>query len=190
MSKEIAEAMEVIKQAMIDDGPSELGSYAHSWHCNIAAMCSDAIHASGIASNDSNELIHEASNDAASRFMKLCFDVETGDGSLVKGIKINTNSIKDSLVISQKPTGKFFAGAKLYFYRIDTENSRSAYSDAGLSYALPNPVIADCNGQFPNIFVNPFDGSYRIRLLDFRDNTLLMKNYILLMKDYSVTNGE
>ena len=77
MSKEIAEAMAVIKQAMIDDGPGESGSYAHRWHCNIAMMCYDAIRAS-----EKNALGHnttrEIANDAASRFMKLCFDVETG----------------------------------------------------------------------------------------------------------------
>ena len=31
MSDKVAEAFETIKQAMIDDSPSEQGSYAHSW---------------------------------------------------------------------------------------------------------------------------------------------------------------
>lgn len=78
MSKEIEEAMNVIKQAMIDDNPSEPGSYAHSWHCNIAMMCADAVLDSGVVvgplyQSDAREI----GNDAASRFMKLCFDVET-----------------------------------------------------------------------------------------------------------------
>ena len=75
---EIKQAFDKIKQAMIDDNPLEPGSYAHSWHCNIAMMCSDAIHA---AENDpvssTSKHIHNISNDAASRFMKLCFGVET-----------------------------------------------------------------------------------------------------------------
>ena len=70
---EVAEAFEVIKKAMVDDNPSEAGSYAHSWHCNIAMMCHDAI----IAFDDQLDFAHEVGNDAATRFMKLCFDVDT-----------------------------------------------------------------------------------------------------------------
>jgi hypothetical protein len=76
MSDKIKEAMDVIRQAMIDDDPSSPGSYAHSWHCNIAVMCADAIHADHSESLTSSDA-HRISNDAASRFMKLCFDVET-----------------------------------------------------------------------------------------------------------------
>ena len=81
MSEKIAEAMEVLKQAMIDDGPGEPGSYAHSWHCNIAMMCYDAMMGYGdIGLDDFTNGAHKVSNDAASRFMKLCFDVETNNG--------------------------------------------------------------------------------------------------------------
>ena len=75
MSKEItvAEAMDVIKKAMIDDGPSEQGSLAHGWHSNIAMTCYDAI----LAHDDQVDFAHKVGNDAASRFMKLCFGVET-----------------------------------------------------------------------------------------------------------------
>ena len=73
----VSRAMKTIKQAMIDDDPSQRGSYAHSWHCNIAMACYDAIehdrvmHAGGVIDSSI------AGNDAASRFMKICFDVET-----------------------------------------------------------------------------------------------------------------
>jgi hypothetical protein len=78
MSKEIAEAMAVIKQAMIDDGPSELGSYAHGWHCNIAMACYGAMITEWEGAADMiHHDCHKVANDAASRFMKLCFDVET-----------------------------------------------------------------------------------------------------------------
>lgn len=83
MSDKIKEAMETIKQAMVDDNPGEPGSYAHSWHCNIAMMCYDAIKSADINHMDSydgemeHEDAHKIGNDAASRFMKLCFDVET-----------------------------------------------------------------------------------------------------------------
>jgi hypothetical protein len=101
-----------------------------------------------------------------------------------RGIKINTNGIKDMLVPSQKPTWKFFVGAKLYFYEggVVVPN-RVIYSDQALSHAIPNPVIADCNGNFPAIFIKPDDGPYKIGLADSRD-------VMLLMTDYYVTNGE
>jgi len=73
----VSEAFEIIKQAMIKDNPSERGSLAHSWHCNIAMMCSDAIGTDKAASRLTFEDAHRIGNDAASRFMKLCFDVET-----------------------------------------------------------------------------------------------------------------
>jgi len=69
----VKQAMEVIKKAMVDDNPSEKGSYAHSWHCNIAMMCHDAI----LDFDDQVGFALEVGNNAASRFMKLCFDVET-----------------------------------------------------------------------------------------------------------------
>ena len=118
------------------------------------------------------------------QLFKLVFDVEPSNrGKTLKGIKINTNAIKDMAFLGQKPSGKFFASAKLYFYRVNTNFHRSTYSDEDLTHALPNPVIADCNGDFPSIFVNPDDGSCKIAFLDNRDN-------FLSIKDYLVTNGE
>ena len=72
MSDKIKEAFNTIKQAMADDP-----SYAYSWHCNIAMMCSDAIHSADITDENCMGEIHKTSNDAASRFMQLCFGVET-----------------------------------------------------------------------------------------------------------------
>lgn len=59
---------------MKEDNPSEGGSYAHSWHCSIACMCMDAIEENSMLGHKD---AHEIGNEAASRFMKLCFDVET-----------------------------------------------------------------------------------------------------------------
>ncbi len=75
MSDEVSKALAVIKQAMVDDNPSEQGSYAHSWHCNISMMCHDAMFDANVACKMNQR--HKVANDAASRFMKLCFDVET-----------------------------------------------------------------------------------------------------------------
>lgn len=81
-NNKISDAMGVLKKAMVKDIPSELGSYAHSWHCNIAMMCHDAI-LTDIEKNGSLDITQNGAyrigNDAASRFMKLCFGVETNN---------------------------------------------------------------------------------------------------------------
>ena len=74
--EKVAEAFQIIKQAMIDDEPSEEGSFAHSWHCNIAMSYYDAMSDDATA-HLGHEECHRIANDGASRFMKLCFDVET-----------------------------------------------------------------------------------------------------------------
>ncbi len=73
---EVSRAFKVIKQAMIDGDPGEQGSFAHSWHCNIACVCADSIHddrSEALSRNDA----HRIGNEAASRFMKLLFGVDT-----------------------------------------------------------------------------------------------------------------
>jgi len=72
MGGKVKEAMEVIKQAMIDEDP-----IAEVFRLNVATMCHNAI-MSDIAPGPN--WAHEVSNDAASRFMKLCFDVDTSSG--------------------------------------------------------------------------------------------------------------
>jgi len=81
---EVRNAFKVIRDAMVLDCPEERGSYAHSWHCNIAMVCYDAIRAAeekvpGSTADDTQAHLdaYAVSNDAASRFMKLCFDVKT-----------------------------------------------------------------------------------------------------------------
>ena len=75
-SGEVRRAFNVIKAEMCRDNHDTVNSWASAWHCNIAMMCYDAI----LASNK-NQLGHETAleigNDAASRFMQLCFDVKT-----------------------------------------------------------------------------------------------------------------
>ncbi|PHS71950.1 MAG: hypothetical protein COB22_05905 [Cycloclasticus sp.] len=77
MTDKVQEAFAVLKQAMIDDGAAEQGGYAHSWHCNIAMMCYDAIKDNKSDLPLTSFEAREIGNDAASRFMKLCFDVDT-----------------------------------------------------------------------------------------------------------------
>ena len=73
MSEKIAEAMATLKQAMIDDGPGEPGSYAHAWHCNIAMAFYDVM----MDFDDQDDFADKIANDAASRVMENFFGVET-----------------------------------------------------------------------------------------------------------------
>ena len=63
---------------MIDDEPEKHGSYADSWHCNIAMCCYDAIRDACTTQTHINA--HKVGNDAANRFMQLCFGVKTRKG--------------------------------------------------------------------------------------------------------------
>lgn len=60
--------------------------------------------------------------------------------------------------------GRPLAGAKLYTYTTGTTTPKATYSDAGLSVANANPVIADSAGRFGQIFVGP--GDYKVVLED------------------------
>ena len=70
MSTEIEDAVNTLKRAFKSDP-----DFAHGWHCNIAGACYDSIGRSGVEQDDS--VRHEISNEAASRYMKMAFDVET-----------------------------------------------------------------------------------------------------------------
>lgn len=50
--------------------------YAHSWHCNISCAVQDAMEPVD-PDGDSHEYKIKAGNEAASRFMKMAFGVET-----------------------------------------------------------------------------------------------------------------
>ena len=54
---------------------TEAGSYAHSWHCNIAMAAYDSMRSADVPFK--HEDVHRIANEAASRFMRTCFDVET-----------------------------------------------------------------------------------------------------------------
>lgn len=70
IDNQIKPAMDVLRRAMKEDP-----DYAHCWHCNIAMACSDAMPEAD--DEDEYENRHATANETASRFMKLCFDVET-----------------------------------------------------------------------------------------------------------------
>jgi hypothetical protein len=59
-------------------------------------------------------------------------------------------------------TGVPLPGAKLYAYSAGTSTPKATYSDAGLTVANPNPVIADAAGRFGDVFLDA--GDYKMVL--------------------------
>jgi hypothetical protein len=59
-------------------------------------------------------------------------------------------------------------GAKMYFYESETVTPKDTYSDEALTTPNTNPVIADSQGQFGDIFIT---GAYSCKLDDADDVT-------------------
>jgi hypothetical protein len=59
--------------------------------------------------------------------------------------------------------GKLASGGFLHFYQSGTNTPKPVYADAGMSVALPNPVVLSASGSAV-IFLG--DGAYRVHLLD------------------------
>ena len=71
---DIRDAFNKIKTEMEKDSEVS-GSLAHAWHCNIAMSCYDAMDNDVVGCSEGIQM--NIANDAASRFMKKCFDVVT-----------------------------------------------------------------------------------------------------------------
>ena len=67
--------------------------------------------------------------------------------------------------------GTPYAGAKANFYLTGTTTPTDTYQDSALNTAHANPVVADANGQFAAIYLDPAI-TYRLVLTDSDDNTL------------------
>lgn len=67
--------------------------------------------------------------------------------------------------------GDPISGAKLYFYEAGTSTPLATYSDAALTVANSNPVIADSAGRFGEIFLLD-DVAYKAVLTDASDVTI------------------
>jgi hypothetical protein len=62
-------------------------------------------------------------------------------------------------------SGTPLAGAKLSFFQTGTTTPANVFANAARTTALSNPVIADGQGRFPQIYADPAV-AYRVRLTD------------------------
>lgn len=66
--------------------------------------------------------------------------------------------------------GAPYAAAKAYFYETGTTTPKNTYSNAGLSSANTNPVVADADGRFGDIYL--IAGRYKVVLATSADVTI------------------
>lgn len=67
-------------------------------------------------------------------------------------------------------TGNTVSGAKLFFYDSGTTTAKNTFSDTSLTTVNPNPLIADFNGRFDDIFLGA--GDYSVVLKDADDGKI------------------
>lgn len=66
---------------------------------------------------------------------------------------------------------RMLAGGKLYFYLTGTDTPQDTYANATLETENANPVVADSNGVWPDIFLSPFV-AYKVILKASDDNEI------------------
>lgn len=74
-------------------------------------------------------------------------------------------------------SGEILAGAKLYWYATGTSTPQATYSDEALTTPNANPVVANADGRFPAIWLQPLD--YKMILKSFDDTTLVTRDPIV-----------
>jgi hypothetical protein len=62
------------------------------------------------------------------------------------------------------PRALSLAGAKLYFYQTGTSTPQTTYQDVDLTTPHSNPVVADSDGYFAPIYLDPSLPNYRVTL--------------------------
>ena len=74
-----AEALKVITQAIIDEGPMKPDSYGQIWHGCIMRCCRDAMQSDIEFNSLTLEDATRIGNEAATIFMRKMFDVDTSN---------------------------------------------------------------------------------------------------------------
>lgn len=74
----VSEAIDILRDEMLYGSPLASNGYAYSWHSAVAMHCFDAIKQHIVKGKMLTESdAHAIGNDAASRFMKQTFDINT-----------------------------------------------------------------------------------------------------------------
>lgn len=88
-------------------------------------------------------------------------------------------------------SGQPYAAAKLYFYAAGTLVHQLVYTDEALTVAHAQPVVADSNGRFAAIYLNPDASSdYRIQLKTSADVLIYDQDNIPRNESTSITTND
>lgn len=82
--------------------------------------------------------------------------------------------------------GETYPAAKLYTYIAGTVTPKSTFSDADLTTANANPVVADADGRFGAVYLSA--ASYKFVLKTTADVTVWTQDNILEPGDYFASN--
>jgi len=74
-------------------------------------------------------------------------------------------------VVPVDSSGSPYPGAKANFYATGTSTPQNTYTDSALTTPSANPVVADANGVFAPIYLDP-DLTYKLTLTDSADVTI------------------
>lgn len=83
--------------------------------------------------------------------------------------------------------GNPLSGCLLYSYQVGTTTPQNAFSDQGLTLALPWPMQCDASGRLPQFFYA--DGSIKVRLTDSNGVSVLAADNILVIGPSSGGGG-
>lgn len=72
--------------------------------------------------------------------------------------------------------GAILPGAKLYFYQTTTTTPQNTYQDNARTTPHANPVVADANGVFAAIYLDPTLPDYRVTLTTSADVTVYQQD--------------
>jgi len=75
---------------------------------------------------------------------------------------------REALNVPQAREKALYAG-KLYFYESGSTLLVDSFADKECEYPMSIPVVADCNGEFPEIFLKP-GKPIRVELADRHDD--------------------
>lgn len=85
-------------------------------------------------------------------------------------------------VVPLSSTGALLAGAKLTFSISGSATLQNTYTDYPLTTPNANPVIADSNGVFPLIYLDPSLPNYRVKLTTSAD--------VLIVQDDNIPSNQ
>ena len=147
MSKAIQNAMRDLTKALMEDP-----EYAYGWHANIAACVYDECDF-----DEQDYHIHQLGNAAASRFMKLCFGVETSQYMLKDNTTVTPEILldKDKLTAAEAVYGfAAYLTSREKSITLSAHNNASPVVDLVVDFLAVNS-LGDPRDNYADYLIHP-----------------------------------